>query len=222
MKKLFSILVVMLLVPTLAFPLSLTVSATTTSGTSLGPHRVLECTGYSYNPAGDPWAQCLDKLAASTLSFGTLTTRLKSPTGTDIGGAGCFYGEKFFIVYLYPDAWGGKGYELKQAIATFPTAIANSTVMTPVYSSDDMYTDEAQGDLILGETLGSAVLAKKGGLILKAKRPRIVRAEYAIPPYPDTGEPNPVSDPAWTPVPLTTTSGTFTSGTMTISITEWQ
>jgi hypothetical protein len=151
-----------------------------------------------------------------------LTTRLKTPTGADDGGAGCFYGEDFFIVYLYPDAWGGRGYELRQATASFPSPVANSVVLTPVYSRDDAYSGQgAQGDLISGETLGTPVLARSGGLILRAKRPRIVRAQYSIPPFPAAGDPNPVSDPAWVPVPLTTPSGTYVSGSITIAITEW-
>jgi len=222
MKKLFLILAAVLLVPTLALAqVSLSVHATTTSGTSLGPHRVLSCKGYSYDPTGDPWAQCTDRGTLSSLNFGTLTTRLKTPTGADNGGAGCFYGEDFFIVYLYPDAWGGRGYDLRQAPASLPAAISNSVVMTPVYARDDAYSGQGpQGDLISGEVLGSPVLARNGGLILTAWRPRIVRAQYSLPPYPAAGDPNPVSDPAWTPVPLTTGAGTYSSGAITIAITE--
>jgi hypothetical protein len=229
MKRLFLILAAVLLVPTLAFALSLTVSATTTASQNLGPHVVLECTGYSYNPAGDPWTQCSNKGAASTLNFGTLSTRLKKTDGTDNGGAGCFYGEKFFIVYLYPDAWGGAGYDLRQGTASFSgaTAIQNAVIMTPVYSKDDKYSTDPQGILndpalgITGEALGFPILARKPGRILMARRPRIVRAEYAIPPYPATGEPNPVADSEWKPVQLNTATGTYTTpaGSIVISIT---
>jgi hypothetical protein len=233
MKKLLLILAAVLLVPALSFALSLTVSATTTAGQNLGPHRVLECTGYSYVPAGNPWTQCSNKGAASTLNFGILSTRLKKTDGTDDGGAGCFYGEKFFIVYLYPDAWGGAGYDLRQATASFTgaTAIQNAVVMTPVYSKDDKFVDDPtapiQGILndpllgITGEAYGPPVLARKGGRILMARRPRIVRAEYGIPPYPAAGDPNPVADSEWKPVQLNTATGTYTTpaGSIVISIT---
>ena len=229
MKKLFLILAVVLLVPALSYALSLTVSATTTAGQNLGPHVVLECNGYNYVDSGDPWLQCSNKGAASTLNFGTLSTRLKKVDGTDNGGAGCFYGEKFFIVYLYPDAWGGSGYDLRQATASFSgaTAIQNAVVMKPVYSKDDKYTTDPQGVLndvalgITGEALGEAVLARKGGRILMARRPRIVRAQYSISPYPAIGAPNPVADSEWKPVQLNTATGTYTTpaGSIVISIT---
>jgi len=209
-------------------PVSLSVSATVSDGTDLGTHEVLECTGYSYVKTGDPFVQCTRKGAAAVLNFGTLSTRLQKTDGSDDGGAGCFYASKFFIVYLYPDAWGGSGYELKQTAASFPSAIANSVVMTPVYSASDKYDPakpETQGALNVapysGEVLGVAKLAVNGGSILKAKRPRIVRAEYGMPPNPKTGEPKPTSDSAWKPVPLDTTAATYTSGTITISITPW-
>jgi hypothetical protein len=227
MKKLFSILAVMLLVPTLAFALSLTVSATTTSGTNLGPHAVLKCKGYLFaaNDKINPWdlANCAQPGTISALNFGTLSTILQNDDGTDsTNGADCFYARDFFIVYLYPDAWGGKGYELRQASATFPAAIANSVVMTPVYSKDDKYegATTSQGDLIAGEVYSpTPLLAKNGGLILKAKRGRIVRAQYSIPPKKADDTPWATG---WLPVPLTTTAGTYTSGTITIAITEWQ
>ncbi len=230
MKKLLLILAAVLLVPTLSFALSLTISATTTAGQNLGPHKVLECTGYNYVDSGNPWTQCTDKGAASTLNFGTLITRLKKADGTDNGAAGCFYGEKFFIVYLFPDAWGGAGYDLRQATASFTgaTAIQNAVVMTPVYSDKDSYdgitdqgilNDPALG--ITGEVRGDPVLARKGGRILMARRPRIVRAQYSIPPYPKSGDPNPTADTEWKPVQLTTGTGTYTTptGSVVLSIT---
>ena len=225
--KILSLLLIatmIFVVPSVASALSLTVSATVASGTNLGAHTVLECTGYNYNDNGDPWTQCSNKGAATALNFGTLTTRLLDTGGADIGGADCFYASKFFIVYLYPDAWGGKGYDLKQTAASFPSAIANSVVMTPVYSPNDAYSGQgAQGELNVapysGEVYGNAVLAVTGGSILKAKRPRIVRAQYSIPPIPKVGDPLPA--PNWKKVPLTTTAGTYASGSITISITEW-
>lgn len=224
--KLLSLLFTAVLV--LALPLlaqadiSLTVNATVNSGTSLGTHTLLKCTGYSYNPSGDPWVQCSKPANQTTLDFGTLTTRLFKADGSDDGGAGCFYGRDFYIVYLYPDAWGGNGYDLKQEAGTFSPEIQNSVVMTPVYSPDDKYLGQsAQGDLnppgTTGEVLGSAVLAKNGGSILIARRPRIVRAEYGIPPFPETGESRPAS---WEAVPLTTPGGLTYSGSVKITLTE--
>jgi hypothetical protein len=208
----------------------LTISADVDSGYALGPHNVLECTGYSYDPAGDPWTQCVDRKGLVTLDFGTLSSRLKDSGGNDAGGAGCFYGEKFFIVYLYPDAWGGAGYDLTQTAATsLPVQIRNAVVMTPVYSEFDKYDPAKPGQGILndpalgitGEVLGDPVLAYNGGRILMARRPRIVRAQYSIPPYPATGDPDPVDDPAWEPVQLTTPEGSYSTaaGGVLISIT---
>ena len=227
MKRLLFVLVAILCVPTLAFALSLTISASVDSGTNLGPHNVLECTGYNYNPAGDPWSQCIDRKGLVTLNFGTLSNRLRNPDGSDAGGAGCFYAEKFFIVYLYPDAWGGSGYDLTQtAAASLPVQIRNAVVMTPVYSEDDKYDPAGSGQGILndpskgvtGEILGSPVLAYKGGRILMARRPRIVRAEYSIPPYPATGDPDPVADQDWEPVQLTTPQGSYSTSAGGVSI----
>ena len=127
--------------------ISLTVSASVNSGTALGTHTLLKCTGHSYNPGGDPFVQCSKPTDQTTLAFGTLTNRLLKADGSDDGGADCFYGGSFYIVYLYPDVWGGKGYDLKQNAGTFSATIQNSVVMTPTYSSSDKYLGQpAQGD----------------------------------------------------------------------------
>lgn len=230
MKYLSMLLVIALI---LALPLtakadiSLGVSASVSSGTSLGPHIMLKCDGATYNTSGDPFAQCTNQGTATSLGFGTLTTRLYNSSGTDIGGAGCFYGRDFFIVYLYPDAWGGKGYELKQNAGTFLSAIQDSVVRTPVYSNSDKYlgATTGQGDLNSNEeswnpqlTPSVSALAKNAGLILKSKRARIVRAEYGIPPLPGTGQTRPTG---WSEIPLTTAAGSY-SGSVAITITEWQ
>lgn len=208
--------------------ISLSVSATVTTGTALGQHTLLKCTGCSYDVSGNPWTQCTNQGTSTSLGFGILTTRLlASGTCADVGGAGCFYGKDFFIVYLFPDAWGGKGYELKQKAATFSSAIRNTVVRTPVYSKEDRYlgATTGQGDLNSDEetwnpqlTPSVSALAKNAGLILKSKRPRIVRAEYGIPNFPGTGQTRPTG---WKAIPLTTAAGSYT-GSATITITEWQ
>jgi hypothetical protein len=127
-------------------------------------------------------------------------------------------------VYLFPDAWGGKGYQLQQSVGTFSSAIQNSVVRTAVYSADDKYTTTGSGQGALNATelannpqLNVAALAKDAGLILKAKRPRIVRAEYGIPPFAGSGDSRPTG---WQAVPLETPSGDY-SGSITITMTEW-
>ena len=204
--------------------IGLTVNASVTSGTALGPHILLKCTGYNYNTSGDPFTQCQNMQTQTSMNFGVLSSRLLTTAGQDNGAAGCFYATNFYIVYLFPDAWGGKGYDLKQNPGTFSSEIQNSVVMTPVYSSSDKYSGQAaQGDLnpagITGEVLGNAILAKDGGSILKARRPRIVRAEFGIPPFPKVGEARPAT---WKEVLLTTPAGTSYSGSVTITLTELQ
>lgn len=205
--------------------ISVSVAASVSGGTALGPHALLKCTGYSYDENGDPWSQCASLGTATTLEFGALTTRLYDSGGNDTGAAGCFYGKDFYIMYLFPDAWGGKGYELKQSAGTFSPEILNSVVRTPVYSAADKYSASGPGQGALTPTevannpqLNNSYLAKDAGLILKAKRPRIVRAEYGIPPFPATGDTRPTG---WSAVPIDTTAGSY-SGAFTITMTEWQ
>lgn len=219
--KLRSLLLVgalVLALPSLALAIGLTASATVSSGNALGPHVLLKCTGYSYNNAGDPWAQCTNLSTGTTLDFGSLDTRLRNSAGADIGGAGCFYATYFYIVYLFPDTWGAAGYQLTQTTSASP-AIQNALVFAPVYSTSDMYSGgTAQGPLdavTYGELLGTPQLATSvGGLILKSKRARIVRAQYGIPPFPGTGDTRPTG---WTAIPLTTTGGSY-SATITITL----
>ncbi|MCX7661727.1 MAG: hypothetical protein N2Z79_03485, partial [Candidatus Omnitrophica bacterium] len=61
-------------------------------------------------------------------------------------------------------------------------------------------------------------LAYGESLILKAKRSRIVRAQYGIPPKPSTTQTRPSG---WQAIPLTKQAGTYT-GTIKITLTEWQ
>lgn len=222
---------------------SLGVNATLASGTSLGPHALIECTGYNYDIAGDPWTQsaCTQRGTATTMTFrgkiqtDPLTTRLYDFAGNDIGGAGCFYAANFYIVYLFPDAFGGKGYELRQNTAAGTvftnTNTMNAVVRTPVYSRDDKSsaTSPIQGDLIAEEETNNPQLTPSvsylardvsaaNNLILKSKRARIVRAEYGIPPIPAAGQTRPTG---WVAIPLTTTAGTY-SGNVNITIVEWQ
>lgn len=242
--KLLSILlaiVLMLGAPLVArADVSLGVSAQVASGTSLGDHALLECTGYNYNPALDPWAQCANLGKTFTMKFrgktstDPLTTRLYDSAGTDIGGAGCFYAVNFYIVYLFPDAFGGKGYELRQNTATGTVFTnldtMNAVVRTPVYSKDDKYSalGPIQDDLTAAEetlnpqlTPSVSYLARDvsaaNNLILKAKRARIVRAEYGIPPIPSAAETRPVG---WKAIPLTTIAATY-SGNVNITLVEW-
>lgn len=211
-----------LFVPAAVSAAPLSVSASVSGGYALGDHVLLSCTGYSYNQAGDPWAQCTNLGSSTTMNFGALTTRLMTPGGADAGGAGCFYASTFFIVYLFPDAWGGGGYQISQATTADP-AIASALVFTPVYSPDDTYGagQPRQDDLTGAEQaanpqLGVTKVATDGGLILQARRPRIVRAEFGIPPYPDAGSGQ--TRPAnWSPVPIETATGTY-SASITISV----
>lgn len=203
--------------------ISLTVQAGVSSGTTMGPHTLLQCVGHSYVKTTSPFSQCTNMGAGLSMNFGTLTTRLLTPSGLDDGGAGCFYSDFFYIVYLYPDAWGGKGYEIKQDPGTaFSTAIANAVVMTPVYSIDDKYDGDiiGQGALLGTEVLGSPILAKNGGSILRARRARIVRAEYGIPPIPDPTVPTDTRPATWSSVPLTTAVGTY-NGSVKITLSEF-
>jgi hypothetical protein len=235
MKTLTMILIAAVLILGMAVEakaISLTVEAQVASGASLGSHMLLTCYGYKVVGDGttfDPWASgnCSTQEKNGTiLDFGILSTRLRNVDGTDNGGADCFYGENFFVVYLYPDCWGGKGYDLTQSPATFSdTNIGKAVVFTPVYSSKDKYstTGAEQGAMISTEitnnpNVNKAILATTGGRIFKAKRARIVRAQYGIPPKPATGDTRPTG---WAPIPVTQASGSY-SGQITITLTEWQ
>ncbi|MFH0738314.1 MAG: hypothetical protein V2A59_00430 [Candidatus Omnitrophota bacterium] len=212
----------MFFAPSMASALDLGVTTSITGGASLGTHVLLECTGYSYLPANDPWTQCpTQTVGGTTLAFGTLSTRLKTPLGADAGGAGCFYAEKFFIVYLFPDAWGGTGYQLNQQASSSSAAILDALVFAPVYASADKYstTGSPQGAMNPTEVtdnpnINKATQAKNSAMIFKSKTARIVRAEYGIPPYPASGS------PVGTPVPISTPNNSYTVS-ITISLTTY-
>ena len=241
MKTLTLILIVMLVtmlaIPSTALAIGLTVTATISGGTSLGTHKVIACNGYNYDEAGDPWTQaaCYNTNNGNSLRFGgkngvvNLATHLYNPAGTDIGGSDCFYGVNFFIVYLYPDAWGGKGYQLKQTSTVADVDIGKALVFTPVYSDQDKFlwpdgTYHTQGVLNSAEETANPQLTPSisklattaDALILKAGRARIVRAEYGIPPKPGTGQTRPSG---WVAIPITKTAGTYT-GSITITLVE--
>lgn len=241
LSLLLALTVICLSIPASASAFSLSVNAKVSGGTSLGKYILMQCYGYkaATNPATfNPWdrANCPTRTDnGSSLDFGELTTRLYDSGGQDAGGAGCFYGRDFFIVYLYPDAWGGKGYQLTQSAATFGTiAIGKACVFTPVYAAADAYDFNGDGDITdpgegqQGALIGTETgwnpdinkdkLCTTGGQILKAKRPRIVRAQYGIPPKPGTGQSRPSG---WEAIPLTQPADTY-SGNITITLTEWQ
>ncbi|MGD9015272.1 MAG: hypothetical protein PVI33_04540 [Candidatus Omnitrophota bacterium] len=209
--------------------IGLSVNASVEGGTSLGTHTLIACNGYNYNESGDPWTQaaCYSIVeGGTTLTFGgingvgPLTNRLRNSSGTDIGGAGCFYGANFFIVYLYPDAWGGYTYELRQQ-ASAPGVLGDALVFTPVYSTSDRYAGSTvdQTALGVGETLGTQQLARNDALILESDQARIVRAEYGIPPLPDPDNPDDTRPSGWNAIPLDTPSGSY-SASVTITLYE--
>jgi hypothetical protein len=245
MRKLSLLILIgalIMFMPSVASALGLSVSAQIPSGQSLGDAVLLDCKGYKVgldSTKFNPWAagNCTNLGKSSTslpLNFGTLITTLKDSTGAVTGGAGCFYGEDFFIVYLYPDAYGGAGYQLSQSSTTLPSVLTNTMLFTPVYSAEDRYDVNGDGDTLdpgedpqgalnaTEQTLNPQVypnavskFASAGGLILKAYRPRIVRAQYGIPPIQAGGAPWITN---WVPIPLTTTATTYNIS-ITISLT---
>ena len=221
--------VMVLAMPAMAAPIGLTVNASVQGGTSLGTHTLIACNGYNYNPSANPWTQaaCYSIVEGGTvLTFGgingvgPLTNRLLNASGIDIGGAGCFYGANFFIVYLYPDAWGGYTYELRQQAAA-PGVLGDALVFTPVYSVDDKYDPDGsgQGALGIGEELGTQQLARNDALILESYKGRIVRAEYGIPPLQDPDDPDDTRPTGWSAIPLSTPTGSY-SASVTITLYE--
>lgn len=230
MKNLLIVVAVaLLLVPACAFAdISIGVSGSITGGTSLTQGTLYQCTGWKLQGRTDV-NPAVDCVTATTLSFGSLVKDLKNTAGVVTAPAGCFYAEPYFVVYLFPDAWGGKSYELRQKSATVSnTAVASAMQMTPVYAAADSFrwpdnTFHAQGALTSTEVtanpqINRPVLAASSpmALILKTNRARIVRAEYGIPPFPGTGE---TRAPGFVPVPLTTSAGAIT-GTVVFSLTE--
>ncbi len=204
------------------FAQSITIQATLDHGASLpSSSTILKCPG-TMSTTDNPWAVCA--AAGSGINFGTL-----SHTLTDGSQAGVFYAPNFFIVFLYPTAWGGAGYTLNQKF-TWTNKLLDedggetSLVFTPVYVPEDSScaTCPAQGPLPSGAKVGdvgpaTGTVAK---LIYTSGKPglnRIIRAMYGIPPNPAAGKAKPFD--TWKPVPLIRPAGTY-SGTLTLSITE--
>lgn len=212
MRKLALIMAAILMMPALAFAdISLTASAGITAGTSIGPTVLLKCKGYDYSSSGDPWTQCTNEGSSTTMNFGDLTTQLKDSSGNDTGGAGCFYAPNFFILYLFPEAHGGKYYLINQQATSSSDAILNALVVTPVYSQYDKFSASGSDQGVMDSyeetnnpNVNTTQLAKNSVTIFKSKRARIVRAEYGIPPYPASGT------PLNTPVALDTALGAYT------------
>ncbi len=199
---------------------SITIQATLDHGVSLpSTNTILRCPRVLLDTE-DPFAVC--SAAGSGINFGTLRH-----TFTDGSQAGVFFAPDFFMVFLYPTAWGGAGYTLNQRFAwTTPLLDSNggqsSLVFTPVYSPGDKLcpTCDPQLGQPAGSSLGVAgpATGATAKLIYSSGKPglnRIIRAVYGIPPVPATGVPF----TGWYPVPLTRPAGTY-QGTLTISITE--
>ncbi len=226
LRLLISLTVLLMGVSSLALAATsqqITIKATVPApGVSLPTTKtIIKCPG-TMPASGDPWSYpgCVKDL--TEINFGTLTNVL-----TDGSNAGCFYAPDYFIVYLYPDVWGGIGYEVKQSFAWAGTGLpSNSLVFTAVYSNDDHYDGKpAQGPKPTGATLGNNgnSQAATGGAktVYKSEKPgkpRIFRAQYGLPPYPAAGDPDPFA--GWAPVPVTQAQGTYT-GTLTLTISSY-
>jgi len=190
------------------------------SGVSLPiPKTIRKCPGTLDPKTGDPWSS--ECSAASDISFGDLTTTLSD--GSD---AGCFYAPDFFIVYLYPDAWGGVGYQIDQNFVWTTAGIPDeSLVFTAVYSDQDRYAGlPAQGDMPSGALLGTsgdgapeqAVGTHRVYKSDPTNKLVIVRAQYGLPPVPASGNKDDIYS-GWKPVPKSTPATTY-SGQLTITI----
>lgn len=189
------------------------------SGVSLPtPKTILECPGDLAEDA-DPWTQgCA---AAPGISFSDLQTKLAD----GVTDADCFYAPKYFIVYLYPDAWGGVGYQIDQNFVWTTDGIPpESLVFTAVYSPNDKYLGygpqgNKPGDALLGtsgtggreQAVGTHRVYYSGS----GGKPVIVRAQYGIPPLVSDSEDD--IYPGWKKLPKSTPVGTY-SGTLTITI----
>ncbi|MFH1281209.1 MAG: hypothetical protein ABIH91_00625 [Candidatus Omnitrophota bacterium] len=197
---------------------AITIKAYLDHGVSLPKtNTILKCPG-TMKDSDDPWKIC--SAAGSGIDFGTLAHTL-----SDGSQAGCFYGANFFIVFLYPAAWGGAGYTLNQQFTwSTPGFQPESLVFTPAYVAADKFcsTCPEQGSRPSGSTLGSVGPATGSAykLIYNSGKPglnRIIRAVYGIPPSPEAGKSLPFT--GWKPVPLTQTTGNY-QGTLRITITE--
>ena len=198
---------------------TLDVDAFLPHGVSLADPYVLSC---DEDPGdGNPWTLCDELGSGATMDFGTLTHLLDDNTN-----AGCFFAKRHFKVYLYPDAWGGAGYEIKQQFTWDQDLLGDSEkclVVVPVYSSQDAYAGAGgQGDMPATADLGDRSVAINNSVVYTSDKPGtpvIVRAEYGIPPYPASGDPND-NAPGWVPLSKKQETGTY-GGTVTFTITEF-
>jgi len=214
---------------TFAATQSLSVRAQITSGVSLPTPAVLRCPG-TMSTTANPWTTC--SISSSGVDFGTLTNVLANGRG-----AGCLYASDFFIVYLYPNAWGGVGYDITQTFtwsnAGTGSALNKALVLTPYYSNLDEFDlngdndtddpgEDPQGARPSGSTLGAQTLGAGGSskAIYKSEKPgsaRIVRAQYGLPPYRDPNNANDTRPSGWEPVPESLGANTYT-GNLVITI----
>lgn len=229
--SIITILFLLLAMPVVASAdISIDFSASIPGSTSIAGPTIYRCTGWKVQGTTvNPSIDCTLDIDSS-LTFGILSKDLKDTTGQVTSGAGCFYAEDYFVLYFFPDAWGGKSYEFTQKSCTVSNAaVGKAMVMTPVYAKEDQFklpdgTFVAQGDLTsteqaLNPQLNQSILATAGSnaLILKADRARIVRAEYGIPPFPASGQTRPNG---WEAIPVSTPAQTGITGTIVFSLAE--
>ncbi|MFA5115351.1 MAG: hypothetical protein WC469_04735 [Candidatus Omnitrophota bacterium] len=226
MGKIMLMGVLLMLLPALALAAELTATATiaTAVGVPSLPEPVIRmCDGATFASSGsDPWGSACS--TATALSFGNLSSVLADGTT----GAGCFYAPDFFVVYLYPYTEAGQGYVINQTAISSSETLMKALVFTPVYAKEDKYsaTGSAQGDLTDDEDgwnpeINVTKLAGGGSStggtqlqVFKSNAPRIVRAEYGIPPFAGGTDTRPTG---WTAIPLSTLAGSY-SVTITIDI----
>ncbi len=206
---------------------SIGITATLDKGVSLpATNTILKCPGTLLN-TDDPWTKCNSGTVYTTINFDTLKHKIMVKGKEE--EAGCFYGENFFMVFLYPSAWGGAGYTLQQQFTwADPTFQQESLVFTPVYVPEDMLKPLSQGGVQQGGLPSGASVGVKGAATGTAYKKiydsgssglnRIVRAIYGIPPIPESGIKNDIYN-GWQPVPLTQKAGPYT-GTLSITITQ--
>ena len=204
---------------------SVSVSASLPHGVSLADPVLIQCEG-DIGDSADPWTHsaCSVKETGG-IDFGELTHEFPDETG-----AGCFFSPTWFIVYLYPDAWGGAGYDITQTFqwttGTLRTDSEDCLVFTAVYSEDDRYEGAATGQGPIPGTLGNNGAPQSAvGTDLTVYEseavggtPVIVRAQYGIPPYPASGDPDDIF-PGWTPLSKKQEAGPY-GGTVYFTITE--
>jgi hypothetical protein len=236
---------------------TLQVSGKVPKGTAPGTYKLLECKGHKLkDTSADPWlgitdnntvgTNCTDQREVaqlSTLAFGDLERFLRDSAGNPTtDSAGYFYSDKVFAIYLYPDAWGGAKYTIKQQVTLSDTDIANAMTVSVLYTPKDkfIYTGkpegEEQGELtgrepsdnshLTGDASGTYSKTYKASdlnvetAVFTAQRARIVRLQYGIPPCKEGAtECNDSWVMGWLPVSLTKPSTDITGS---IKVTFYQ